>query len=84
MDFVDLTWNSCEALAHTAAIQRCCKTRIAGGYTPAIREFKEKTMPKPSPIRWPAQVKAWTGTLWVVVEFVAKVVKLWRDFRQTR
>jgi hypothetical protein len=38
-------------------------------------------MPKPSPIRWPAQVKAWTGTLWVVVEFVAKLVKLWRDFR---
>ena len=38
-------------------------------------------MLKPSPIRWSAQVKAWTGTLSIVVEFVAKVIKLWRDFR---
>jgi len=49
--------------------------------TPAIREFKGETMRKPSPIRWSAQVRAWTGTLWVVVEFVAKLIKLWRDFR---
>jgi hypothetical protein len=38
-------------------------------------------MTKASPIRWPVQVKAWTGTLWVVLEFIAKVIELWRDFR---
>jgi hypothetical protein len=37
-------------------------------------------MKRPSPIHWSAQVRAWTGTLWVVVDFVAKVIKLWRDF----
>ena len=57
------------------------KTRIAGGCTPAIRELKGETMKRASPIRWSAQVKAWTGTLWVVLDFIAKAIKLWRDFR---
>jgi hypothetical protein len=38
-------------------------------------------MNKPSSIRWSAQVKAWAGTLWVVLDFIAKAIKLWRDFR---
>jgi hypothetical protein len=68
-------------MVRAAAIQCCHKTRIAGAQTPAKSELKGETMPKPSPIHWSAQVRNWTGTLWVVVEFVAKVFKLWREFR---
>lgn len=38
-------------------------------------------MNKPSSIRWSVQIKAWTGALWVVLEFIAKAIKLWRDLR---
>jgi hypothetical protein len=57
---------------------------MAGVQPPAIRELKGETMKRASPIRWATQVRAWVGTLGVVVEFIAKALKLWRDFHITR
>ena len=37
-------------------------------------------MKRPSPIHWSTQVRTSTGTLWVAVDFVAKVIRLWREF----
>jgi hypothetical protein len=41
-------------------------------------------MKRTSPIHWSTQVRSWTGTVWVVVNFVAKLLRLWREFHSTR